>query len=112
MRISFNPEATAEAEAATLWYKAEGGSKASQRFAAEVRRAVELAAIQPNVGAPGKRGTRILPVHKFPYSIVYRIQSARARRCPPPASARVLGEACVKHLHRVGQSKIFPCDPS
>lgn len=79
MQISFNGEAVAEAEAAALWYKAEGGSETSQAFAKEVRRVVELVVTQPTLGAPGRYRTRVVPLHKFPYSLIYRIQADTLR---------------------------------
>jgi len=79
MHVSFNSEALAEAEEATHWYRDNGGSSASRAFTQELRRVVRLAAEQPGVGNAGLHGTVRLYFKRFPYTLVFRIQSASVR---------------------------------
>jgi plasmid stabilization system protein ParE len=79
MRISFNPEALAEAEDATRWYRDNGGAEPSRAFAQDLRRVARLAAEQPGIGAPGQHGTTRLYFKRFPYTLVFRIQDSSLR---------------------------------
>lgn len=79
MRVSFNPEALAEAEEATHWYRDNGGSSASRAFTQELRRVARLAAEQPGVSNAGQHGTIRLYFKRFPYTLVFRIQGASVR---------------------------------
>jgi len=79
MRVSFNPEALAEAEEATHWYRDNGGSSPSRAFAQELRRVVSLAAEQPGVGSLGLHGTVRLYLKRFPYTLVFRVQGESVR---------------------------------
>jgi len=94
MRVSFNPEALAEAEEATRWYRENGGSSPIRAFTQELRRIVQLAAEQPGIGAPGSHGTarlhfKTLSVHiDFSHS---RIIRQGGRHCPSKPPTRILG---------------------
>ncbi len=79
MRISFNPEALAEAEEATHWYRDNGGSSPSRAFTQELKRVVRLAAEQSGVGNAGLHGTVRLYFKRFPYTLVFRIQGESFR---------------------------------
>lgn len=79
MRVSFNPEALAEADEATRWYRDNGGSLPSRAFAQELRRIAQLAAERPGVGNAGSHGTVRLYFKRFPYTLVFRIQDASVR---------------------------------
>lgn len=79
MRVSFNPEALAEAEEATRWYRDNGGSSPSRAFTQELRRVVRLAAEQPGAGISGLHGTVCLYFKRFPYTLFFRIQGASVR---------------------------------
>lgn len=79
MRISFNPEALAETEEVTRWYRDNGGASPSRAFAQELRRVVELAAGQPGIGVAGQQGTVRLYFKRFPYTLVFRIQDSSVR---------------------------------
>ena len=79
MRVSFNPEALAEAEEATHWYRDNGGSSPSRVFAQELRRVVNLAAEQSGIGSSGSLGTVRLFLKRFPYTLVFRIQGESIR---------------------------------
>lgn len=79
MRISFNEKALAEAEDAARWYRENGGAVPARAFTQELRRVVELAAMQPGLGAPGLRGTTKLFFKRFPYTLFFRIQESSIR---------------------------------
>ena len=79
MRVSFNPEALAEAEQATRWYRDNGGSSPSRAFTQELRRVVLLASEQPGIGNAGLHGTVRLYFKRFPYTLVFRIQGESVR---------------------------------
>lgn len=72
MRVSFAPEAAAEAANAAYWYREHGGSKTSQDFSQELQRITQLAAAQPELGQPGGGGSRRMPFKRFPYTLIYR----------------------------------------
>jgi len=79
MRVSFNPDALADAEAATRWYRDGGGSAPADAFVKELRRIVSLARLRPGIGSPGHRGTSRLYLKRFPYTLVFRIQGETLR---------------------------------
>ena len=79
MRVSFNSDALAETEAATRWYRENGGSAPADAFVQELRRIVSLAGLQPGIGSPGPRGTSRLYFKRFPYTLVFRIQGDALR---------------------------------
>jgi plasmid stabilization system protein ParE len=79
MRISFNPEALAEAEEATRWYRDNGGTSPSRAFVQELRRVAQLAAEHPSIGAPGPHGTAHLHFKRFPYTLIFRIKESTVR---------------------------------
>ena len=65
-----------ELRAAVAWY-ADKGHGLGGEFLAEVHHTLELIAHHPGLGAsvprvPAARGTRRLPLRRFPYAIVYR----------------------------------------
>ena len=65
---------------ATAWY-AERNADVAQRFADEVARTLELIERFPSTGAPvpgvADRDVRRLPVHNFPYYVVFTELSDR-----------------------------------
>lgn len=79
MPVSFNREALAEAEEAAYWYRAQGGNEASESFSQEVARIARLAGAHPELGSPGRHRTRRLYLKRFPYTLIYRLQSDSVR---------------------------------
>jgi len=45
----------------------------------EVSQALARVLDQPGLGTPGPEGTRLLPVHRFPVSLVYRVEGEDLR---------------------------------
>lgn len=70
------PAALDEAEAAAAWY-AERSPRAAAAFVAEVDRALALVAEAPERWSAHLLGTRRIPLRRFPYLIVYRVETSR-----------------------------------
>ena len=74
MRVSFSPDALAEAEAITQRYRDDGSPAAAFDFVRELQISVRLLAEHPLIGTPGIRQTRRIALKRFPYWLVYRPQ--------------------------------------
>ena len=91
MQVDLHPEAAEEAAAAVEWYR-ERSEAAAAAYTAELERAIELIAAEPDQWPPYLQGTRRFILRRFPFSIVYRkspvavevevIAVAHARRRP------------------------------
>lgn len=79
MRISLSAEAQAEADEAVDWYIGAGAIVAASDFADALDHAIGLLRQFPRMGAHGPQSTRSLPLHAFPYSLIYRIQQDTVR---------------------------------
>lgn len=79
MRVSFNSEALAEVEAATRWYRENGGATPSRAFTLELKRVIGLATQNPGIGSPGLHGTSRLYLRRFPFTLIFRIESDSVR---------------------------------
>lgn len=76
---SLSCEAETDIGAAVDWYISEGAFTAANDFLDEVERAKNLLSMFSKVGETGTYNTRMLPLHKFPYSLIYRLQGDVAR---------------------------------
>lgn len=96
MKVSLSEEALVDAEQAADWYIEQDAWAAAQTLQTEIDQALARIAAQPGLGTPGPAKTRILPIHRFPMSLVYRVQGdvirviavAAQRRRPGYWSAR------------------------
>jgi plasmid stabilization system protein ParE len=79
MRVELAAEAMADAEQAADWYIDHDAWGAAKAFHAELGRALVRIGAEPGLGTPAKGGVRILPIHRFPYSLVYRVQGDQVR---------------------------------
>ncbi len=79
MRISLSDEAEADANAATDWYIGHGAFVAVEDFANALDRAFSLLCAHPAMGVRAAHRTRMLTLHDFPYSLIYRIQGDEIR---------------------------------
>lgn len=70
--IRFHPQADAEVEAETRYYRRQAGPEVSSRFVEAVEQAARLALEFPNAGSEGLANTRRLQLKGFPHSLVYR----------------------------------------
>jgi plasmid stabilization system protein ParE len=79
MRVVLGDEAVADAEEAVDWYVDHDAWPAAQRFQLEIGKALARIAEHPGLGTPGPSKTRTLPLHRFPYSVVYRASADEIR---------------------------------
>ncbi len=79
MRVSFNSEAEQEFSEAARWYLDEAGLNQARDFRDEIHRTLQLLSEHPAIGTLGRNKTRSLVVHRYPYSVVYRMQEDNIR---------------------------------
>lgn len=79
MRVSVSDDALRDAEQAADWYIDQDAWPAALALQQEIADALARIAREPGLGTPGPEGTRILPVHRFPVSLVYRIDGEALR---------------------------------
>lgn len=71
-RVEYFPEASRELEDAFEWYL-ERSLHAADAFLRETERAVTVIAEAPGIWPLFQAGTRRYILHRFPYSIIYRV---------------------------------------
>lgn len=71
MSYRFTPTARAELADAIDWYASEGGADLAAEFEAAVHRSLQLLADQPELGTSAPAATRLWPMRRFPYTLVY-----------------------------------------
>jgi toxin ParE1/3/4 len=76
--VEFHPLAAGEAEVAERWYR-ERNETAATRFRRELERAVELIAERPEAPPPYVGNTRRFLLRRFPFFIVFRVNSGRVQ---------------------------------
>ena len=69
----FHPEADQELIEAQNWYRARS-EVAAQAFALEIDHAISRILEAPHTYPQGRRGERQYVLHRFPYTILYRIR--------------------------------------
>lgn len=74
MKIVFGKDARADVRSAADWFIDRGAGQAAASLRQEIGRTLARLAAEPGLGTPGPAGTRILPVHRFPVSLVYRVE--------------------------------------
>ena len=74
--LEYLDEAIEEAEAAARWY-AERSSSAASGFANEVDTAIAAIEQNPNAWPSYDHGTRHYLLRRYPFSVVYRLESER-----------------------------------
>ena len=79
MRLSLNDEAQADAGAAIDWYIGDGAFVAAEDFTDAIDRALALLCDYPSMGERAAHGMRMLTLHDFPYSLIYRVQGDEIR---------------------------------
>lgn len=79
MRVSLNDEARADADVAIDWYIGEGALVAAEDFARTLDQALALLCDYPFMGEKAAHDTRMLTLHRFPYSLVYRVRHDEIR---------------------------------
>jgi toxin ParE1/3/4 len=76
IELEYLEEAVVEAEAAVRWY-ADRSAAAAAGFTAELEAAEAAISRLPNAWPRHDHGTRRYLLRRFPFSVVYRIESAR-----------------------------------
>ncbi len=79
MRVTFNPAARRELVETARWYTNEAGGLCADDFKKEVQRSLKLIVEHPALGAITASHTHGLPVHRYPYSLIYRIEGGTLR---------------------------------
>jgi plasmid stabilization system protein ParE len=74
MRLIVLPLARREFDDAFEWSKSTFGRAAAARLQRRFEQAGRMLMRQPEIGAPTSRQARKLPLGKFPYTLVYRVQ--------------------------------------
>ena len=77
MKPIFEPAARKEFAEAARWYAVEADQVYAMDFRNEVRRTLALLCDHPAMGTPAGSDTRRMVVHRYPYSIVYRVHAGR-----------------------------------
>lgn len=75
MKISLTPEAEQELIEGARFYAKEGNTDLGRAFIAAFERSAALLEEMPLLGAPWHGSVRRLPLHRFPYSLVYRVRA-------------------------------------
>jgi plasmid stabilization system protein ParE len=91
MLVSLSREAQADANEAIDWYLGEGAFLAADEFTNELDQALAMLTTFQSLGGKSAHNTRIVPLHNFPYSLIYRLQ---------PGAIRVI--AIAHHSRRPG----------
>ena len=79
VRVSLSAEAQADADAVVDWYIGEGAFIAAEDFTEELDGAIDLLNQFAALGESGMHHTRSLPLHGFPYSLIYRLRDDTVR---------------------------------
>lgn len=79
MKVVFAPAARAEFAEVTRRYAVEAGRFYATDFRNEVHHTLALLSDHPAMGTPAASNTRRMVIHRYPYSIVYRIDSDTLR---------------------------------
>ena len=75
MKVLFEPAARIEFVEAIRWYADKAGQHYATEFRNEVHRALTLLREHPTLGSPARNDTRSMVVHRYPFNIIYRVQS-------------------------------------
>ncbi|TDP71147.1 type II toxin-antitoxin system RelE/ParE family toxin [Roseateles toxinivorans] len=76
MELRIHPAAEHELDEALNWCKAHYGQRASTRLRLQFERAGELLMTHPELGSPAPTQARQLPLRRYPFTLIYRIDGA------------------------------------
>jgi len=74
MNYRLSSEAEEEVEQAVDFYTQQASKLVALAFLAEFARTARLVAANPGIGTRTSRGRRRFPLHRFPYSLIYRVE--------------------------------------
>ena len=72
-------EAERELPEAKAFYVEQGSIALGKAFIAEFSRAAQLLAANPGLGTPTIGRRRLFPLHRFPYTLIYRVDGEHIR---------------------------------
>lgn len=72
MSWSLSPDAEGELNQAAAYYRAQASPALAAAFLDEFERAARLIVEHPGLGTPTSRGRRLMPLRRFPFSLLYR----------------------------------------
>ena len=79
MNYFLSSEAEEELAEAIAFYRERASISVAIAFLAEFTRAARLIAANPGLGTRTSRERRLFPLHRFPYSLVYRAEDEGIR---------------------------------
>ncbi|MBV8210798.1 MAG: type II toxin-antitoxin system RelE/ParE family toxin [Burkholderiaceae bacterium] len=79
MKFSIHGAAERELLDAAQYYRERGGPQLAESLVEEFERAYALLRAFPNIGARWRSTARLLPIERFPYSLVYYMRSDEVR---------------------------------
>ena len=79
MSWSLSPEAEEELDQAAAYYKDQASVAVAGAFLEEFERAACLIAKYPEIGTPASQGPRLMPLRRFAYSLLYRIEGTEIK---------------------------------
>lgn len=79
MRVVASADALDDAERDVDWYVEQSAWQAADSFQQELEAAFARLRTNPGLGTPAAEGTRMLPMHRFPYTLVYRASADEVR---------------------------------
>jgi toxin ParE1/3/4 len=78
-RYVLSPGAAEELERAVEFYRSQASFATANALLEEFARAVMLLLEQPGIGTKTSRGRRLLPLRRFPFSLLYRLEGDELR---------------------------------
>ena len=79
MSYFLSSEAEEELAKAVAYYTEQASTSVAIAFLAEFTRAARIVAANPGLGTRTLRDRRLFPLHRFPYSLVYRAEAEGVR---------------------------------
>lgn len=79
MNWSLSPDAEEELSQAAAYYRAQVSAVLATAFLDEFERAARLIVEHPGLGTPTSRGRRLMPLRRFPFSLLYRVDPEHLR---------------------------------
>lgn len=73
MKHVWHPLAEAEFDQALDYYAVHAGANISRKFATAIKQTLGLLHEHPAIGRPMQRQARSIPLHGFPFDLVYRV---------------------------------------
>lgn len=79
MNWFLSPEAEEELNQAATYYREQASSAVAVAFLDEFERAARLIVEHPGLGTSSSQGRRLMPLRRFPFSLLYRVDGEDIR---------------------------------